>query len=44
MKFCFINIKESDYIEKVNQKRATVFEIVDMDPISFYLGLKIERD
>lgn len=30
-------IKRSDYIEKVKTKLATAFEIIDMDPINFYL-------
>ena len=28
----------------VKQELASVLEMVDMGPISFYLGLKIERD
>lgn len=36
--------KRIDHIERVKAKLAAAFEIVDMDPISFYLGLKVERD
>lgn len=39
-----IGIKESSHIKKVKHKLVTVFEIVDIRPISFYLGLKIKRD
>lgn len=37
-------IKGSGFIEKVKAKLASAFQMVDMGPISFYLGLKIERD
>ena len=36
--------KESGHIKRVKAKLTTAFEIVDMGPISFYLGLKVERD
>lgn len=37
-------IKGSGFIEKVKAKLASAFQMVDMGPISFYLGLKVERD
>ncbi len=39
-----IGVKESGHKEKIKRKLAAKFEIVDMGPISFYLGLKVERD
>lgn len=36
--------KGSKTIEKVRRKLITAFEIVDMQPISFYLGLKVKRN
>ena len=39
-----IGVKESDYIKRVKRELAAAFEMVDMRPINFYLGLKIERD
>lgn len=39
-----MGIKEIGYIKKIKAKLAAVFKIVDMSPISFYLGLKVERD
>lgn len=36
--------ERSKTIEKVKKKLATAFEIVDMGPISFYLGLKVEQN
>lgn len=39
-----IVVKRSGNFEKVKQKLTTVFEIVDIDPISFYLRLKVERN
>lgn len=39
-----IRVKRLGHIEKVKQKLVTVFEIIDMGLISFYLGLKIERN
>lgn len=37
-------MKGSGMTERVKRERATAFEMVDMRPISFYLGLKVERD
>ncbi len=37
-------MKRSGMTERVKRERATAFEMVDMRPISFYLGLKVERD
>lgn len=39
-----IGVKESGHIKRFKQKLATAFEMVDMGPISFYLGLKVERN
>lgn len=39
-----MGMKESGMTERVKRERATAFEMVDMGPISFYLGLKVERD
>lgn len=39
-----MGVKKSDYIEKVKQKLATAFKMVDMQSTSFYLGLKIQKD
>lgn len=36
--------KGSDFIRKVKAELATAFSMVDMGPISFYLGLKVIRD
>ncbi len=38
-----IDIKRSEHIENVKRKIAATFEMVDMGPISFYLGLKVEK-
>lgn len=37
-------MKGSGMTERVKRERATAFEMVDMRPTSFYLGLKVERD
>ncbi len=39
-----MGVKGSGHIEKVKHELATAFEMVDMGPISFYLGLKVERN
>lgn len=39
-----INVKRSSHIEKVKEKLVTAFEMVDIRPISFYLGLKVEKN
>lgn len=36
--------KESGMIEQVKAELASAFSMADMGPISFYLGLKVERD
>lgn len=36
--------KRSGIIERVKKELAAAFEMVDMGPISFYLGLKVQRD
>lgn len=36
--------KKSGHIERIKAKLATTFDIIEMGPISFYLGLKIEID
>lgn len=37
-------IKGSGFIEKVKAELTSAFQMADMGPISFYLGLKVERD
>ena len=39
-----IGIKESGFIARVKAELAAAFSIVDMGPISFYLGLKVTQD
>ena len=39
-----MGIKRSGFIERVKAELAAAFSIVDMGPISFYLGLKVTRD
>lgn len=39
-----IGIKKLDYVKKVKQKFAIIQEIIDIKPISFYLGLKVEKN
>lgn len=36
--------KGSDFIEIVKAELTSAFQIVDMGPISFYLGLKVDRN
>lgn len=36
--------KESGMIERVKSKLTSAFSMVNMGPISFYLGLKVQRD
>ena len=36
--------KESGMIERVKAELTSAFSMADMGPISFYLGLKVERD
>lgn len=43
-KIKIIGSKRSEIIEKVKRKLVTVFEIVDIGPISFYHGLKVEQN
>ena len=37
-------LKDSGFIQRIKAELAAIFSMVDMGPISFYLGLKIERD
>lgn len=39
-----IGIKESGILKKVKRELTFAFSMVDMGPITFYLGLKIDRD
>lgn len=39
-----MGIKGSGFIERVKAELAATFAMVDMGPISFYLGLKVQRD
>ena len=39
-----LSIKSSGYIKKIKQKLITAFKMVDIEPISFYFGQKIERN
>ena len=39
-----MGVKRLGQIEKIKRELAAVFEMVDMGPISFYPGLKVERD
>lgn len=39
-----MGVKRSGHIERVRHELAAAFEMIDMGPISFYLGLKVERD
>lgn len=36
--------KRSGFIERVKAELVAAFQMVDMGPISFYLGLKVDRD
>lgn len=37
-----IGAKDSGYVQKVKEELITVFLMVDIDSISFYLGLKMK--
>lgn len=39
-----MGIKDSDIITRVKQELTIAFEIANMRPISFYLGLKVTQD
>lgn len=39
-----MGVKELGHIERVKLELNTAFEMVNISPISFYLGLKIERN
>lgn len=39
-----MGIKGSGFIGKVKEELAAAFSMVDMSPISFYLGFKVQRD
>ncbi len=36
--------KNTEVIAKVKMELTAAFKMVDMGPISFYLGLKVDRD
>lgn len=40
----FMSVKRLGYIERVKLKFAAAFKMADMEPISFYLRLKVKRD
>ena len=37
-------LKDSRFIQRIKAELAATFSIVDMGPINFYLGLKVEHD
>lgn len=39
-----MRVKRLEVIEQVKKKLATAFHMVDISPISFYLGLKVEKN
>lgn len=39
-----MGVKGLGYIKRVKSELATTFEIADMGPISFYLGLKVKKN
>lgn len=39
-----IELKGSKAIKKIKKELVLAFEMVDMGPISFYLGLKVKRN
>lgn len=39
-----MRVKKSGHIKKIKRKLVATFEMVDIGLISFYLGLKIEKD
>lgn len=39
-----MGVKDSSIITQVKRELTIVFEMADMGPISFYLGLKVSRD
>lgn len=39
-----MGVKGLGHIKKVKLKLAVAFKMADMGPVSFYLGLKVERD
>lgn len=39
-----MRIKKLNYFYKIKQKLITTFEMINMDLISFYLKLKIEKN
>ncbi len=39
-----IEVKRSGHIKIVKHELAAAFEMVDIGPINFYLGLKIKRN
>lgn len=39
-----MGVKKSGHIKKIKRKLVAIFEMVDIGLISFYLGLKMEKD
>lgn len=39
-----MGVKESGFIERLKAELTAAFSMVDISPISFYLGLKVKRD
>lgn len=39
-----MRVKGLSYIKSVKERLVTIFEILDIGPISFYLGLKVKKD
>ena len=39
-----MGVKGSEVIEQVKRELAAAFDMIDMGPISFYFGLKVEKD
>lgn len=39
-----MGVKKLGHVERVKLKLVIAFEIVDIDLISFYLGLKVKRN
>lgn len=39
-----MEVERSSHIKIVKKELAAAFEIVDIEPISFYFSLKVEKD
>lgn len=39
-----MDVKKLQVIKQVKKELAVAFDVIDMGPISFYLGLKVERN